>query len=76
MNSEEKPERDETSEGVSEASGAEQDEEEIPYPPFFDYLQSEQGHEIATRILAILEGKLFGECQSARTPPTLSQDSV
>jgi hypothetical protein len=31
------------------------DEEELGYPPFLEYLQSPQGHELASRIVGIVE---------------------
>jgi hypothetical protein len=37
---------------ASETQGA---LEEVPYPPFLDFLQSKEGHELASRILSIIE---------------------
>ncbi len=42
-------------EKTSEVSESQEEFEEAPYPPFLDYLQSKEGHELASRILSIIE---------------------
>ena len=39
--------------------------EEPPYPPLLDYLQSKEGHELASRIVAILEDVKKATIESA-----------
>ena len=43
-------------EDEGKAQGAKAEEEGEEYPPLLDYLQSKEGHELASRIVAILEG--------------------
>jgi len=47
--------REQNPERTSEASESQEEFEEAPYPPFLDYLQSKEGHELASRILSIIE---------------------
>lgn len=51
-NREEKEKAPEATAGESETQGGYEGE---PYPPFLEYLQSEQGHQLASRLLALVE---------------------
>jgi len=42
-------------EGTPEASESEEEFEGAPYPPFLDFLESKEGHELPSRILSIIE---------------------
>jgi hypothetical protein len=56
MTKEENPEeRERNPEKTPEASESQQEFEEVPYPPLLDYLQTKEGHELASRILSIIE---------------------
>lgn len=43
-------------EDESKPENSEGEREDEEYPPLLDYLQSKEGHELASRIVAILEG--------------------
>ena len=56
MTKEENPEeRERNPEKTPESSESQQEFEEVPYPPLLDYLQTKEGHELASRILSIIE---------------------
>ena len=48
-------ERGKPPERTTEASESQDEVEEAPYPPFLDFLQSKEGHELASRIVSIIE---------------------
>jgi len=50
---------------TSDGSTAEAETEEAPYPPLLEYLQSKEGHELASRIVAILEDVKKATIESA-----------
>jgi hypothetical protein len=47
--------RDQSLEKTPEVSESQGEPEEAPYPPFLEYLQSKEGHELASRIFSIIE---------------------
>lgn len=53
MNAQENSEKEKAAD--IEPHDAGQEEAEEPYPPLLEYLQSKEGHELASRIVAILE---------------------
>ncbi len=56
MTQEENPEgRERKPEETPEVSEDQEEFEEVPYPPLLEYLQSKEGHELASRILSIIE---------------------
>ena len=55
-NSNDEPEKNHDHEGQTE---------ETPYPPLLEYLQSKEGHELASRVVAILEDVKKATIESA-----------